>query len=170
MGVPGPTSDLPPPPIGGWATPPPISRDLVVRTRIADGVLTGLAFAAIGGLLWWGIVAATNKDLPYLAVVVGLFAGQGVLVGARRGGPVQAGIAALFCVVALVVAQYFVLRTVRLDTHANDYLPLWTGFSNAKTLVKDSLQDHKINAVYWLVALVLAVISTVVPRQRSVLG
>src|SRR5262245_20847656 len=97
----------------------PTSRDLVVKTRIGDAVLTGLGFAVLGGVAYWGVIAATGKDLPYVGLIMGILVGQGVLVGARRGGPVQAALAGVFSLLGLIVAQYFVARTLLIHDSPN---------------------------------------------------
>ncbi len=138
------------------ASPP----TLVVRTRPFDAILTGIAAAAIGGAVWWAAVAFSHREIPYLALLVGILAGQGVLVGARRGGLLQGVLAAVFCLGALGVAQYFVQRSLLVDASgAGSSVPLWLGFDSARRVVTGSVRDHALTGVLFAVSVVAAAVS-----------
>lgn len=147
--------------------PPPV---LVVKARPFDALLTGIAAAAIGGVAWWAVVALTEREFPYLALVLGLLAGQGVLVGARKGGPLQGLLAALFCATALLVAQYFVVRSLAIHQSADRSIaasiPLWQGFDTARQVVTDSIRDHVLTGVFFAIAVVAAALSAGSPSRR----
>ncbi|MGI8756812.1 MAG: hypothetical protein ACR2MB_13335 [Acidimicrobiales bacterium] len=147
---------------------------LVVKTRPVDALLTGIAAAALGGLAWWTVVAFTHREFPYLALVVGLLAGQGVLIGARKGGVVQGFLAALFCLAALLVAQYFVVRSITIqeaaDRGISNSVPLWLGFSPARQVVTDSIRDHALTGVFFAIAVLAAAVSAGSSSQRPAVG
>lgn len=85
-------------------TPPePLSgRDL---TLAAVG---GLVAAIVGGVIWGFLVAATDTELGIVAIGVGVLAGFGVVLGARRkhGAPLQV-IASVAAVVGVLFGKYF---------------------------------------------------------------
>lgn len=191
-GDPPPTSSQPPSPLAasadtnGWGLsvpappspghagraglPPPPPAVLVVKARIVDALLTGIAAAAIGGVAWWAVVTFTGREFPYLALVVGLLAGQGVLVGARKGGPLQGFLAATFCLMALLVTQYFVVRSLAIgqaaDSGVSASIPLWQGFDTARRVVTDSIGDHLLTGVFFAIAVVAAAVSAGSPSRR----
>lgn len=175
---PPPSSGPPGSPLQGWATvpapPPPPGAPgppvLVVKTRLFDAVLTGIAAAAIGGLAWWTVVAFTQREFPYLALVVGLLAGQGVLIGARKGGVAQGVLATVLCLTALLVAQYFVVRSLTIQEAADrgvaNSVPLWLGFSPSRQVVIDSIRDHALTALFFGIAVLAAAITAGSPSRR----
>lgn len=175
VGAPGPTSAVAPPPQGGWgAPPPPISAPLVVKVRLLDALLTGIAAAAVGGVAWWAVVALSGSQFPYLALIVGILAGQGVLIGARKGGPLQGALAAGFCLVALVVAEYFVARSLAISqaADAGQHLdvPLWQGFSFAREVVTEAVKADKLVGLFWGIAVIAAAVTAGAPSRRPAIG
>lgn len=186
--APGPAaSTVPPPPPtsggsggtnaapgSGWGQAPGDQRPLLVKLRPADALLTGVAAAAIGGLIWWAVTALTSRQFPYLAVVIGLLVGQGVLVGARRGGVAQGIVAATLCLVALAVAEYFIQRSLAFhQAHEHGVsidLPLWQGFSVARKAVVEGVKEHALTGLFWALAVVVAFGSAVSSSRRPALG
>jgi hypothetical protein len=75
---------------------------------LAMAALGGLIGAIVGGLIWGFLVGATETELGIVAIGVGVLAGFGVVLGARRkhGMPLQviAGVAAL---VGILFGKYF---------------------------------------------------------------
>lgn len=186
--VPGPTaSTVPPPPPtsggwgrtnaapgNGWGQAPATQGQLLVKARPADALLTGVAAAAVGGLIWWAATALTSRQFPYLAVVIGLLVGQGVLVGARRGGIAQGIAAAALCLAALAVAEYFIQRSLAFQ-QAHEHgvsidLPLWQGFGFARKAVVEGVKDHALTGLFWALAVVVAFASAVSNSRRPALG
>lgn len=159
-GAPG----APPAPPGVGIGPP----RLVVKTRLAEGVLVGVASAALAGALWWGVTATIERTFVYGAILVGVLVGQGVLLGARRGGPLPAVVAGTATLVALVVAEYFIQRSLAIDQLGVE-LPLWQGFSMAREVVSTTVEDDPVTGLFWLVAAVAAVVTTASPERRPVL-
>jgi hypothetical protein len=168
--VPGP----PPPPVGSRGAAPGLRRALVVKARPLDGLLTGIAAAVIGGTAWWAVTSLTALQIPYLAIVVGLLVGQGVLIGARKGGIVQGIAAAVLCVLALAVAEYFIQRSLAIhDAHKAGSaiaLPLWQGFSFARHVVTDAVKGRALTAIFWGIGAVVAFAVTFDTKRRPVVG
>lgn len=159
VGAPGPTAVVPPPPPGGWGpTPQPLTSQLVVADRIPEGILVGAAAATIGGVIWWAVVASTHHEIYYLALLIGLLTGQGVLVGARKGGVAQAVLAGVFTLAAMAVAQYFVERSLAISAGGGN-LPLWQGFGFARSVVSDRLHHDAIVPLLWALSVVAAAAS-----------
>lgn len=166
-----------------WATPPTTMvaghgagpGGLVVKTRMVDGLLTGLAAAGIGGVLWWAFASNVQFELwQPLAVVIGLLVGQGVLVGTRRGGIGPALLALACSSLAVVVAVYFIDRSLTIDgieaAGRTADLPLWQGFSYAQDAVWAWVDYSAVRAGGWLLAPVAAVLMTVFPKARPAIG
>lgn len=142
-----------------WAPPPS------PRPRMLDALLVGTAAAALAGLAWWGVVSATKTQFVYGAVVVGFLVGSGVLIGARRGGAGPAFLALILTLTCLIVAEYFVQRTLAVKETGAD-IPLWLGLTTARDVVKESVTEHPMTGIFWLVALIPAVTTTLTPSRR----
>jgi hypothetical protein len=85
-------------------TPPePLSSGDLVMAAVG-----GLIGAIVGGLIWGFLVGATDTELGIVAIGVGVLAGFGVVLGARRkhGVPLQV-IAGLAAVVGILFGKYF---------------------------------------------------------------
>lgn len=150
------------------APDPPTYLPLVTATRLLDGIVVGMAMATIAGVAWWAAVAFTQFRFAYGAVVVGFVVGQGVLIGARKGGTLPAIVAGLACLTALAVAEYFIQRSLTIDTfHAE--LPLWQGLSTAVDVVRSSLEAEPITGIFWGMAVIAAMISAGSRTRRPIL-
>jgi hypothetical protein len=75
---------------------------------LATAAVGGLVGAIIGGLVWGFLVGATDTELGIVAIGVGVLAGFGVVLGARRkhGVPLQV-IAGVTAVIGIVFGKYF---------------------------------------------------------------
>lgn len=165
-------STLPPPSAGaGWpgsssaATP---TAPLITRTRVIDGLLLGLAAAFVGGLAWWAVISTTKVQFPYAAIVVGAVVGQAVLIGARKGGTLPAVVAAVASAGALVVAEYFIQRSIAISELGLE-LPLWMGLSSAWEIVRSTVVDDPLTGVFWAVAAVAAGVSAGSHHRRPLI-
>lgn len=158
-----PAPPAPPAPSGPTSTP-----GLATRVRLFDGALIGLAAAAVAGVIWWGAVSVTERLIVYPAIVLGLLVGQSVLIGARRGGALPGLLAAGFTLVSLAVAQYFIERSLAISTRGAQDLPLWLGLSDARDIVRSSVQGEPINGAFWLLAAVFAAVSAGSSTRRPV--
>lgn len=147
--------------------PVPTPVGATVAPRVAEGILVGIAAAAIAGTVWWAVTAFTERQFVYLAVVLGLFVGQGVLIGARRGGIACGALAALITLAALAVAQYFIERSLEISQFHAD-IPLWSDFSFAQTLVRESIRATPLSGVFAVVAAIVAGVSAGSPHRRPV--
>lgn len=175
-----PAPPLPPSPptgAGTWgggpgavtAPPGPITfAPMVTKLRLPEGLLVGLAAGALGGLGWWASVAFTERQFTYAAIIVGLLVGQGVLIGARKGGVLPGVVAAAITVVALAVAEYFIQRSLAISTLGAD-VPLWLGFSTAKDVVQTSIDDDPVTGLFWLLAAGAAALGAGRAGQRPVI-
>ena len=136
--------------------------------RYLEGALVGVATATVAGVLWWGVAAVTGVQFSYFAALLGLLVGNGVLIGSRRGGAVPALVAVVSVLLALAVAQYFIERSIAISDLGAD-LPLWRGFGFAREVVTSSLEDRPLLGLSWLMAAVVALVSTSSPKRRAVL-
>lgn len=134
--------------------------------RYLEGALVGVASATLAGLAWWGATALSGVQFPYLAALLGLVVGNGVLIGTRRGGGVPAVVAVVAVLLALVVAQYFIERSLAVDNLGAD-LPLWRDLAFARTVVVERVKSQPITGLSWLMAAVVAVVSTSSPKRRA---
>ena len=126
-----------------WSNPAtmasPDGAPPVVRVRVLDGLLTGLAASAIAGGLWWGVVIGlaqkgTDLELWHLgSILVGLIVGQGVLTGSRKGGGASGALALVLSAATIAVAVYFIDRSQMIialnDAGRSSDVPLWDGIS-----------------------------------------
>lgn len=163
-----------------WSSPPTAmvasapGTGLVVKMRPFDGLLVGVAAAGIGAAIWWAISTFSDiEQWSFLAIIVGLFVGQGVLIGSRRGGVVPALMALVISSIAVVVAVYFISHSFRVQSieDAGRTLdePLWQGLSYAKDLVWGWVDFEPTKAAAWLLAPVVAVAMTVWPKARPLI-
>ncbi|MEO6627850.1 MAG: hypothetical protein ABIP03_04710 [Aquihabitans sp.] len=111
----------------------------------------GAASGVVAGLAWWAVVAFTQRQFVYPSVILGALVGQGVLIGARRGGIVCGALAAVITLAALAVAQYFIERSLAISKFQVD-IPLWSGFSFAKSVVQDSINEAPMSGLFALIA------------------
>lgn len=114
FGGPAPTST----PIGqpvGYALPSsvtqtPVPQSGVLGPSVSRGILCGLGAALVGGAVWYAIVTATDRQIYYLAIILGLFIGYAVSWGAGKGGPVTAGISLVIAAVGVIGTYYYIDR------------------------------------------------------------
>lgn len=162
------------------APDPASGPQLIITTRVFDGLLTGTAAAAIGGALWWGASVAILKSQPDFewwplgSALVGLITGLGVLVGSRRGGLVSGLLALVLSSVAVLVAVYFIDRSHTIlafaDAGRTSDIPLWDGFGAAKDVYTGWWDYDRKHALMWLAGPVVAVLIAGWPGRRPVGG
>lgn len=136
--------------------------------RYLEGALIGVASATLAGVAWWGATTLSGWQFPYFAALLGLVVGNGVLIGTRRGGGIPALLAVPAVLVALAVSQYFIERSLAISDLGAD-LPLWRGFAFARSLVTERLQGQPTLGLSWIMAAVVALVSTSSPKRRAVL-
>lgn len=181
--MPGVPPTVPPRP-GAWAGAPTAAGALplgatpappVVRTRLGDGLLIGLAAAGVAGVAWWALCSKLDTEWwPYTSVLVGVLVGQAVVIGARRGGAAQGLMAALLSAASVFVAVYFITRTGQIQA-AQDQgyvtdVPLWNGASAFWDAFHDWISWDAAKAAGWLLAPLAAIVVAARPGARPGLG
>lgn len=136
-----------------------------VNARLGDGILVGLAASIAAGGLWWAVVAFTQRQFVYGAIAVGLLVGNGVLIGARRGGPIFGLLAAGFTLVSLAVAEYFIQRSLAISQEGYD-IPLWTDLTFAIDVVREGVKGQPAIGLFWGIAAIAALLTAGLPGRR----
>ncbi|WP_421118980.1 hypothetical protein ACE2AJ_16665 [Aquihabitans daechungensis] len=152
---------------------------MVVRTRILDGIRTGIAASAIAGAIWWGaataIASSTDFELWHLgSVLVGLIVGQGVLTGSRRGGLVSGLLALVLSILTVIVTVYFIDRSTMIigltDAGRTSDVPLWQGFSEAIDTYEAWWEFDPTRVLMWGLGPLIAVAIAGWPNRRPIVG
>jgi hypothetical protein len=152
---------------------------LIIKTRVLDGILTGIAASAIAGALWWaGAVALLQKsDVEQWhlgSVLVGLIVGQGVLTGSRRGGFVSGLLALVFSVATVAATVYFIDRSEMIialnDAGRTSDVPLWQGFSSALDVYRGWWEFDQSRPAMWGLGPIIAVLIAGWPGRRPLVG
>lgn len=111
---------------------------------VVRGILAGLGAGFLAGLVWFGIVIALDRQIYYLAVVLGLAIGYAVSWGAGRGGPVVALIAGAIGLLSVVLSYYYVDRYFIIEgLEAEGYtstLGLWPRFDQVRDVLRLSFE------------------------------
>lgn len=160
-------------------TSPDATPQLVVKTRVFDGILTGLAASAIAGFVWWGlaVAVATRTEFEFWhlgSVLVGLIVGIGVLTGTRRGGLVSGLLALVFASLTVLVTVYFIDRSQTIialnDAGRTSDIPLWDGIQQAVDVVQRWWEFDPTRVAMWGLGPVLAVVIAGWPGRRPAFG
>ena len=123
--------------------------------------LAGLGAAAIGALVWYGVVAIINYQLGIIAAGIGWLVGMAVVFGSgrKRGVALQA-ISVIITIVALVISEYLIVRhfivkelTEQGFTDFVLLLPLGEMFE----LVIEGIKADLLTLVFWGIAILAAV-------------
>ena len=164
-----------------WSNPPtaaapPEGAPVIIRTRVFDGILTGLAAATVGGVLWWGLAYALAKSQPDFeywhlgSAIVGIIVGFGVLIGSRRGGLVSGILALVFSTAAVLVTVYFIDRSQTIlaltDAGRSSDVALWQGVSGFTDVWRGWWEFDQTRPLMWLAGPVLAVLIAGWPGRR----
>ncbi len=135
----------------------------LVPTAIPMAIAGGLCGAVAGGILWGLIVKATDLEIGYMAVGVGLLCGLGVelFTCGKRGVPYQ--VVATACSVFGIVlgkyaSAYFVLQAI-VAKERPELLPKLSFFSGkflslATHVIKDTA--HPLDILWIILAIVAA--------------
>jgi hypothetical protein len=160
-------------------TSPDATPQLVVKTRVFDGILTGLAASAIAGFVWWGlaVAVATRTEFEFWhlgSVLVGLIVGIGVLTGTRRGGLVSGLLALVFASLTVLVTVYFIDRSQTIialtDAGRTSDIPLWQGFTNAVDVYRNWWDFDQTRPLMWVLGPLVAVLIAGWPNRRPIVG
>lgn len=154
-----PPSGAYPPAVGGPAQPyrPPMATPIpagmgatMPSTRLGAnavrGLLAALGAGLVGGLVWYGIVVTTERQIYYLAVILGLFIGYAASWGSGRGGAgtmILAAVVALITVVAsyYYIDRYFLIQAFEGQGFSVD-IPLLPGYSMAKDVLRTGFETE----------------------------
>lgn len=170
------------PPWGSPTTAPETGAGpgLLIRTRVFDGILTGLAASAIAGAVWWGLATAIATSSPDFeqwhlgSILVGLIIGQGVLTGSRRGGLVSGLLALVFSSLTVLVTVYFIDRSQMIigltDAGVSSDVPLWQGLSQARDVYQGWWDFDRSRPIMWLAGPLVAVLIAGWPGRRPLVG
>ena len=160
--------------------PSPDDAAPVVRVRVLDGLLTGLAASAIAGVLWWGVVIGlaqkgTDLELWHLgSILVGLIVGQGVLTGSRKGGGASGLLALVLSAATVAVAVYFIDRSQTIialsDAGRSSDVPLWDGVRAAADVYQGWWDFDRTRVLMWLAGPIIAVLIAGWPGRRPLVG
>ena len=159
-------------PTAAGALPLGVDRPtLVVRTRVLEGLIVGAATAVLAGLLWWSVASRVEFEWwTFAAAVVGLLVGQGVLIGARRGGVAPGVIAAVLGLLVVGVAVYFIDRSQTIaaltDDGRSSDIPLWQGAMAFWDVLKAWFDYDRTKTAGFLLAPLLALVVAVRPNAR----
>jgi hypothetical protein len=144
----------------GYAPSPAVPAD---HGNVGLALVGGIAGAFVAGLVWWGIVATTRTQVTMVAIGVGWVVAQAVLICCQQRNrlPLQA-IAGTFTLVSLAVSEYFIQRTLFIKEYGDRLdgtsVPLWQGVENARLTVEEVLKDDPLTGLFWLAAVVAAVV------------
>jgi hypothetical protein len=170
---PPPATGHPTPPPGSWSTgtggPPGggfgTGQSPPGQGNVGLALVGGIAGAFVAGLAWWGIVATTQYQVAFVAIGVGWVVAQAVLICSQQQNrlPLQV-IAGTFTLLSLAVSEYFIQRTLFIKEYGDRLggveVPLWDGFGYAREVVEESLREDPLTGLFWLAAVVAAVVVT----------
>jgi hypothetical protein len=81
--------------------------------RLLNAIIGGLIGGAIGALIWAGIAYATNYEIGWIAVGIGVLVGIGVRVGAKEDVGVTHGVlAAVLALGSIAAGKYITVEWV----------------------------------------------------------
>lgn len=139
---------------------------IVSEPRIGDGLLVAAAAATVAGLIWWAVVAITQRQIPYVAFLLGILVGQATLVGGRRGSIGLGIVASVTSLLALTAAQYFIARSLAIS-ELNIDVPLWDGSSWFFEVIRTTIEDDPITGLFILLAAGVAGVQAGWPGRRA---
>ena len=120
-------------------------------------VLAGLAAAAAGTLIWYGVVVITNYQVGFIAVGVGWLVAMAVVFGAgRKRGPALQAISVAITLVALIFSEWLILRYVFIQALAEQgftEVALFWPLGAMLELVVTSIQENLFTLIFWAIAL-----------------
>ena len=123
-------------------------------------VLAGIAAAAVGALIWYGIVVITNYQLGIIAAGLGWLVGLAVVFGSgrKRGLPLQLT-SVIITLVALVASEYLIVRhflVEYLTEQGYSGFALFMPLDVMWELVVTGITEDLLTLLFWGIALVVA--------------
>ncbi len=154
-----------------------LEREMQAETENPNlilAALAGLGAAAIGALVWYGVVAITNYQVGIIAAGIGWLVGIAVVFGSgRKRGPALQAISVIITLMALVVSQYLIMRHFAVEYLTEQEpgfpgLPLLLPVGLMFELVVEGLKSDLLTIVFWGIALLAAVATPARRRLRRV--
>ncbi len=154
-----------------------LEREMQAETENPNlilAALAGLGAAAIGALVWYGVVVITNYQVGIIAAGIGWLVGIAVVFGSgRKRGPALQAISVIITLMALVVSQYLIMRHFAVEYLTEQEpgfpgLPLLLPVGLMFELVVEGLKSDLLTLVFWGIALLAAVATPARRRLRRV--
>lgn len=139
---------------------------IISETRVGEGLLVAAAASAVSGLIWWAVVALTQRQLVYLAVLLGAFVGQAALVGGRRGSIGLGIVAGSVTLLSLSAAQYFITRSLAISELGADW-PLWEGGQAFYDIIRATFEEDPMTGIFVILAAGIAGFQAGTPGRRA---
>jgi hypothetical protein len=137
--------------------PPVPSNPIAAGGNYVMGILYGVAAAAAIGLVWYLVVAFTNRQFVVLALAMGAIPGAAVAIGSKRTGVVSGVLAAVIALIGILVSYYFIDRHIIVEgLGSGAKVPLWDSFEFARELVKAGFDADKSQYLFTFAAIVVA--------------
>jgi len=115
-------------------------------TSVVRGLLAALGAGLVGGLMWYGIVVTTGRQIYYLAVILGLCIGYAASWGSGRGGAGTMLLAAAVALVTVVASYYYIDRHLIIEgLESLGYsvdIPLLPSVSEAKQILRAGFEEE----------------------------
>ncbi len=132
---------------------------------VSRALALGMLAANASGLVWFGLVAVTNRHLSVASILIGVAVAHAVLTGGGRGVRSQT-ISVAITLAALLVTEAFAIRLLAVremvELGVTETLPVLLPFVVMKDLVSAGLTADPPTALFWGVALFYAIS---VPRR-----
>lgn len=154
--------------------------------NVLRGILFGALVAALSAAIWFGIdvllhtligdretVSVKVLLIPFvLAALLGFSTAQSVIKGMRQGGLIAAIISPALLLVALFISDYLLDRHYTLQAMAESgvkttSVPLFMPLDEMIDFVRLGLESSPIYAVYYIIALLTALITPLTPGGRQ---
>ncbi len=154
-----------------------LEREMQAETENPNlilAALAGLGAAAIGALVWYGVVVITNYQVGIIAAGIGWLVGIAVVFGSgRKRGPALQAISVIITLMALAVSQYLIMRHFAVEYLTEQEpgfpgLPLLLPVGLMFELVVEGLKSDLLTIVFWGIALLAAVATPARRRLRRV--
>lgn len=154
----------PPPPTGFTVRTPvaetPVAQQGALGPSPSRGILCGLAAALSGGAVWYGVVVATDRQIAYLAIVLGVFIGAAVSWGSGKAGISVAAISAVIAAASVIASYYYIDRHALIEggkSFGFDIeIPLLPSFEDLKEVLRIGFEAEGSQYLYSLLCVAAA--------------
>jgi len=126
----------------------------------------GMAFAAVGALLWFTIAWVFGVHASFLAALVGPFAAMAVwIIHRRQGSPLLQGWSVFVTLVAMLLAESMVVRMIAVrGLEGRGEVPVLLPFDVMWDLIATGVTQDPITPLFFAVSLWYAIS---IPRRRT---